>query len=79
MNQYDSAYHYLLEYERLSLDEKAHETGLQMEELKTKYETQRKEATILAQEKLLTQQKIIQWSVFRLCWSSSIAFFSIFS
>lgn len=39
------------------------ESEKQISELRTQYETEQKEATILAQEKLLAQQNIIQWFI----------------
>ena len=60
LNQYDSAYHYKLEEEILIQDKRFHESKLKMEELKTQYETEQKEATIASQEKQLSQQKLIQ-------------------
>ncbi|MFK7772515.1 MAG: histidine kinase dimerization/phosphoacceptor domain -containing protein [Saprospiraceae bacterium] len=61
LQHYDSAYHFLRAYEEVSLEEKGHETKLKMEELKTQYETEQKEATIALQEKQLSQQRLIQW------------------
>jgi len=61
LGEYDSAYFYQLEYEKISLKEKGHESKLKMEELKAKYETEQKEATIVAQNERLSQQRIIQW------------------
>ena len=78
LNQYDSAYYYMLEHEELSVAQKNHETSMQMEELKTKYETEKKEATIFAQEELITQQKIIQWSVLGFAGVLALLFFQSF-
>ena len=78
LEQYDSAYHYRLEYERLSTEQKGHETGLQMEALKTKYETEKKEATILDQEERISQQKVIQWFVIGFAGVLGLLFFQSF-
>ncbi|MFT6334408.1 MAG: two-component sensor histidine kinase/tetratricopeptide (TPR) repeat protein [Saprospiraceae bacterium] len=78
LSQYDSAYHYIMLHKMISVVQKKHETGMQMEELKTKYETEKKEATIYAQEEELTQQKIIQWSIFGFAGILGLLFFQSF-
>ena len=63
LEQYDSAYHYQLKYQDVSTEKRAHETALKMDELRTEYETEQKEATIATQEKMIKQQRTIQWVV----------------
>lgn len=61
LNRWDSAYHYHMVIHDMENKEKIHESKQTMEALKTQYETEKKEATILAQNQRITQQRIIQW------------------
>ncbi len=63
LNRWDSAYHYHMIVLEQQNKEKLHESKLNMEMLKTKYETDKKEDTILAQDQRIAQQRIIQWLV----------------
>ena len=78
LGQYDSTYFYQLEYEKNSAEEKIHASKLKMEELKTQFETEQKEAIIAAQEKQLFQQKIIQWLSFGFVGVLGLLFFQAY-
>lgn len=61
INQFDSAYYYLLEARELSTDQMGYETAQKMEELKAIYEAEKKDERIAIQEQALKQKSIIQW------------------
>jgi len=61
LNLWDSAFHYHMILHDMDNTGKLHESKQNMEALKTQYETGKKEATILAQNQVITQQRIIQW------------------
>lgn len=61
LNQYDSAFHYLLKLKDYDTVEKMHESKLNMLALENKYESEKKEVTIAAQNEVISKQKTIQW------------------
>ncbi len=61
LNQYDSAFHYLLKLKDYDTIEKMHESKLNMLALENKYESEKKEVTIAAQNEVISKQKTIQW------------------
>ncbi len=73
--QYDSVYVYRNALDSLDISDKLHESTLKMEELKTEYETEKKEATIAAQEEQLSQQRTIQWLMIGLAGILGLLFF----
>lgn len=61
LGQLDSAYHYHIILREMAEDSRIHESRMKMKDLEAKYEAEKKELTIAAQNQTIANQKIIQW------------------
>ncbi len=61
LNQWDSAYHYNKLNHEFYVKDRIHESKMKMIDLEAKYEGEKKQLTIAAQNQTISKQKTIQW------------------
>ena len=76
--RFDSAYYYHMKYHELEGGRNLHESKIQMENLKTQYETEEKEKKIKAQQEQINQVRTIQFLSLTLAGILAILFFQSF-
>ena len=61
LGQLDSAYQYHMILHALESDDRVHESRMKMKDVEAKYEAEKKELIITAQNKEIAKQKMVQW------------------